>query len=108
MVQGTPEVSVPFEEPLVRRITDALGIDRGCLRDDCPVAVASAGHSKIMVGINSEPLLHSLRPNMHQLADISAEVGCNGYYVFTLNPDADVLVHGRMFAPAIGIQEDKK
>ncbi len=106
MTQGTPEVSVPFEEPLVRRIAEALGIDRKDMRGDCPVAVASAGHSKIMVGINSEPLLHSLRPNMDQLADISAEVGCNGYYVFTLDPEADVLVHGRMFAPAIGIQED--
>ena len=68
MTQGTPEVSVPFEEPLVRRIAEALGIDRKDMRGDCPVAVASAGHSKIMVGINSEPLLHSLRPNMDQLA----------------------------------------
>jgi PhzF family phenazine biosynthesis protein len=59
-----------------------------------------------MVGINSESLLHSLQPDMDKLAEISAEVGCNGYYVFTLHPENDVLVHGRMFAPAIGIQED--
>ena len=106
MTQGTPEVSEPFAEPLVTRIAEALGISREDMRDDCPVAVASAGHSKIMVGIRSEALLHSLKPNMDQLSDISAEVGCNGYYVFTLDPEADVLVHGRMFAPAIGIQED--
>ena len=106
MTQGKPEVSEPFAEPLVKRIAEALGIDRRDMRDDCPVAVASAGHSKIMVGIISEALLHSLKPNMDQLADISAEAGCNGYYVFTLDPEADILVHGRMFAPAIGIQED--
>ncbi|MCR4690541.1 MAG: PhzF family isomerase [Lachnospiraceae bacterium] len=106
MTQGKPEVSKPFEESLVGRIADALGIDRGCLREDCPVAIASAGHSKIMVGIDSEALLHSLKPNMDKLTEISLEVGCNGYYVFTLDPDADVLVHGRMFAPAIGILED--
>ena len=106
MTQGTPEVSTPFEEPIVKRIAEALGIDREHFRNDCPVAIASAGHSKIMVGIDSEELLHSLKPNMDKLSDISAEVGCNGYYVFTLDPDADVLVHGRMFAPAIGIQED--
>lgn len=43
---------------------------------------------------------------MTALAAISAEVGCNGYYVFTLSPEEKVLVHGRMFAPAIGITED--
>ena len=43
---------------------------------------------------------------MGELAVISADVGCGGYYVFTLNPEDDVLVHGRMFAPAIGISED--
>lgn len=59
-----------------------------------------------MVGIKSNSQLHSLKPNMDKLSAISTEVGCNGYYVFTLNPDEDVLVHGRMFAPAIGIFED--
>jgi len=43
---------------------------------------------------------------MDELSAISSQVGCNGYYVFTLHPDEDVLVHGRMFAPAIGISED--
>ena len=34
-------------------------------------------------------------------------IKCNGYYVFTVDSeDSDVLVHGRMFAPAIGINED--
>ncbi|BAL83664.1 putative phenazine biosynthesis PhzC/PhzF family protein [Selenomonas ruminantium subsp. lactilytica TAM6421] len=106
MTQGKPEVSEPFPEPLVKRIAEALGIAQDSLRKDCPVAIASAGHSKIMVGINSESLLHSLKPDMDKLTEISAEVDCNGYYVFTLHPDAEVLVHGRMFAPAIGIQED--
>ena len=106
MTQGKPEISLPFAEPLVNRIAQALGIDRGRLREDCPVAIASAGHSKIMVGVDSEALLHSLRPNMELLTELSREAGCNGYYVFTLDPAAEVLVHGRMFAPAIGIPED--
>ncbi len=59
-----------------------------------------------MVGIDPVELLHSLKPKMDKLTEISSEVGCNGYYVFTLNPGADILVHGRMFAPAIGIMED--
>lgn len=106
MTQGTPEVSVPFDELTVKKIAAALGITVNDIRDDCPVVIASAGHSKIMVGIKSNVQLNGLRPNMDELSAISAEVGCNGYYVFTLNPDEDVLVHGRMFAPAIGISED--
>lgn len=106
MTQGTPEVGMPFEPPIVKRIAAALGLEENEIREDCPVAVASAGHSKIMVGIKSETRLHGLKPDMGTLAAISAEVGCGGYYVFTLNTEDDVLVHGRMFAPAIGISED--
>ena len=106
MTQGTPEVSRPFDLGTVEKIADALGIKVNDIRDDCPVAIASAGHSKIMIGIKSNDQLHNLRPNLEKLSAISATVGCNGYYVFTLNVGEDVLVHGRMFAPAIGIPED--
>lgn len=106
MTQGTPEVSIPFESSVIEKITEALGIKTSDIREDCPVAIASAGHSKVMVGIKTNRQLHSLSPNMDKLSAISAEVNCNGFYVFTLNPDDDVLVHGRMFAPAIGIFED--
>ena len=106
MTQGRPEVGRPFALSVVQRITAALGIRPEDIRADCPVAIASAGHSKIMVGIQSNRQLHGLRPNPDMLSAISAEVDCNGYYVFTLNPDEPVLVHGRMFAPAIGIPED--
>ena len=106
MTQGTPEVSAPFGQKIVSRITAALGIRDEDLRVDCPVAIASAGHSKVMVGIKSLELLHHLTPDLPTLSSISAEIGCNGYYVFTLHPDEEILVHGRMFAPAIGIAED--
>lgn len=106
MTQGSPEVSEPFVSDIVNRIVRALGITINDIREDCPIATSSAGHSKIMVGIKENSQLHSLKPNMEELSAISAEVGCNGYYVFTLNPEEEVLVHGRMFAPAIGIAED--
>jgi PhzF family phenazine biosynthesis protein len=38
---------------------------------------------------------------------LSNNINCKGYYVFTVDPqDSDILIHGRMFAPAIGINED--
>ncbi len=106
MTQGTPEVGSPFSTEITKEIANAIGISLHDIRKDCPVCIASAGHSKIMVGINDTEMLHGLKPNMEELSAISNKVGCNGYYVFTLNPTEEILVHGRMFAPAIGISED--
>ncbi len=106
MTQAEPYVSEPFDRETVRDIAAALGLPEGALREDCPIAIASAGHSKIMVGIKDLETLHSLLPNDAALTAISGKTGCNGFYVFTLHPEEDVLVHGRMFAPAIGIRED--
>ena len=106
MTQAEPFVSDPFEKELTHAIAHALGILPEDIREDCPVSIASAGHSKIMVGIKNRSLLDNLNPNDAELTEISRIVGCNGYYVFTLSPSEEVLVHGRMFAPAIGIRED--
>ena len=106
MTQAEPFVGDPFDNEMTGRIAHALGILPEDIREDCPVSIASAGHSKIMVGIKSRSLLDKLNPNDAELIGISHDVGCNGYYVFTLSPSEDILVHGRMFAPAIGIRED--
>lgn len=84
----------------------ALGISVNDLRTDCPICIASTGHSKVMIGIHDISLLHRLNPNMELLTKVSNMIGCNGFYVFTLHKDEVILVHGRMFAPAIGIIED--
>jgi PhzF family phenazine biosynthesis protein len=59
-----------------------------------------------MIGIRSLDRLHSLQPDLPKLAEISRRIRCNGYYVFVMTPSDEYLVHGRMFAPAIGIAED--
>jgi len=59
-----------------------------------------------MVPLRNLSDLHRLQPNMDSLKNISRQTGCNGFYTFTLDPREDVLVHGRMFAPTIGIPED--
>ena len=106
MTQGTPVVSEDLGGEVRNRIADALGISTDDTCREYPVAISSTGHSKVMVPICSNQLLHSLKPDLQKLTEISSVIGCNGYYVFTLNPGEDVLVHGRMFAPAIGIAED--
>lgn len=106
MTQGKPVVSEALNDDIRSQIADALGISYDDICKEYPVAIASTGHSKIMIPIYSNEILHGLKPDLQKLMEISRQVGCNGYYVFTLNPKEDILVHGRMFAPAIGISED--
>lgn len=107
MTQGAIEFGEPFEAALVDQILAALGLPLGARDQRYPIQIVSTGHSKVMVGIDSRDTLNALAPDMARLSEISGRIGCNGYFVFTLAADApDILAHGRMFAPAIGIPED--
>ncbi len=107
MTQGSFSLEPAFEPSIKQRIVNALGIKKEDLNENCPIQIASTGHSKVMIGINSRTLLNDLAPDFTALAHLSQEIKCNGYFVFTFDSDdRDVLTYGRMFAPAIGIQED--
>ncbi len=107
MTQGKVEFSQPFIGEVRKEIIKALGLKEEELDSRCPIQIVSTGHSKVMVGINSRNTLDRLVPHMDKLAELSKEIGCNGYFVFTLYSQVkNVLTHGRMFAPAIGINED--
>lgn len=107
MTQGELTLSKALDEVVSARIENALGLSRADRDGRCPMQIASTGHSKVMVGITSRRVLNGLSPNMLELSAISREIGCNGYFVFTLDSDdPGILCHGRMFAPAIGIAED--
>ena len=85
----------------------ALGLSFTNLNVACPIKIASTGHSKVMIGIKSRKKLNDLTPNHPQLKELSKRINCNGYFVFTFDaPEKDILTYGRMFAPAIGINED--
>lgn len=106
MVQGAFELSPPLRTDAVAVLLDALGLNQGDLDERCPIQIASTGHSKVMVGIQSGDKLNSIDPNLSMLADLSKQIQCNGYFVFTFDTDDDCLTTGRMFAPGIGIAED--
>jgi PhzF family phenazine biosynthesis protein len=107
MTQGKIEFSEPIVGQEKKDIVAALGLNQEDLDQRCPIQIVSTGHSKVMIGINSRRKLDSLVPDMVSLSKLSALIGCNGYFVFTLDAEMPgVLTHGRMFAPAIGIVED--
>lgn len=107
MTQGEFELSPKFNSENTNNLVDALGISISDLNKTCPVQIASAGHSKVMVGINSKKTLDSLEPDFNKLRILSERINCNGYYIFTFDSNSkEILSFGRMFAPAIGINED--
>ncbi len=107
MTQGAVEFSEPFAPAQVEELSAALRLPANSLDERCPIQIVSTGHSKVLIGIRSRDTLDLLKPDLARLVEISHRIGCNGYFVFTLDSEmSDVLARGRMFAPAIGIPED--
>ncbi|MCC9066151.1 PhzF family isomerase [Flavobacterium piscisymbiosum] len=107
MTQGSFELSETFNSVLSQKMITALGLEKSDLDKTCPIQIASTGHSKVMIGIKSRAKLNNLSPNYNDLTHLSKEINCNGYFVFTFDSDdKGILTYGRMFAPAIGINED--
>ncbi|MGN7760793.1 PhzF family isomerase [Paenibacillus sp. 22594] len=107
MTQGGIEFSRPFSNGDRDQLMKALGLQAEDMDPRCPIQIVSTGHSKVMIGIKSRHTLDRLLPDMRALTALSSGIGCNGYFVFTLDSEMDgILTHGRMFAPAIGIDED--
>lgn len=107
MTQGVIEFGNTIDGEIKRTLLSALGLLDSDMDRRCPIQIVSTGHSKVMIGINNRSKLNTLSPDMQQLKMLSDKISCNGYFVFTFDsPNKEILTHGRMFAPAIGINED--
>ena len=106
MTQGAVEISLPITGQTRDDILNAIDLSDSDIDDRCPMQIASTGSSKVMIGIKSREKLNSLTPDLGSLTNISRTIGSNGYFVFTFDSDNNILTHGRMFAPAMGIPED--
>ncbi|OYR44976.1 PhzF family phenazine biosynthesis protein [Halorubrum sp. Hd13] len=111
MRQNPPTVEAVDETELdADRLGDALGIDPAALRDvgaDLPVAVASTGLPWLVVPVNFLERLGEAEPDAAAVEDISNAHDAAGIYAFTFDAiDAASTLHGRAFAPAVGVAED--
>lgn len=105
MEQGPISFSEPFGTEVRRRIAHGLGLAEHDLDETKPVQIVSTGHSKVMVPLRADVALDALAPDLGELAALSADIGCNGFFPFLVRP-GEAATDGRMFAPAIGIPED--
>lgn len=111
MRQNPPTVErVPEAELGADRLGDALGIDPAALRDvgaDLPVAVASTGLPWLVVPVNFLERLGEAEPDAAAIEEISNAYDAAGIYAFTFDAlEAESTLHGRAFAPAVGVAED--
>ncbi|MBU5484454.1 PhzF family isomerase [Clostridium sp. MSJ-11] len=107
MTQGKIEFGATIDGENKKELLAALNIGNNDLLENYEIQIVSTGHSKVMVGIKSIETLNTLEPDYDALSRLSKIIKCNGYYVFVVNSqDSDILIQGRMFAPAIGINED--
>lgn len=106
MTQAKSSVQKPLPEEIQNEILNALGITSAQRNLKFPMAIASTGAPKVMIAINEQTVLNDLKPDLEALKNITSKINCNGYFVFTFTPHQDVLIHGRMFSPANGINED--
>ena len=107
MTQGKIEFGKIIDGINKEELLKALKIKESDLLDDYKIQIVSTGHSKVMIGIKSIETLNTLQPDYSALSKLSEVIKCNGYYIFTTDSkESDILIHGRMFAPSIGINED--
>jgi PhzF family phenazine biosynthesis protein len=105
--QSTPPLGRELNDRERLAVLDALALATDDLDTRCPLRIAGASSTRLLIGVRgTEPLKH-LKPDMTRLTTLSAQIGAAGYFVFALTPnDEDHLTESRMFCPALGIAED--
>ncbi len=92
------------------RLASALGIEPATLADigsDLPLATASTGLGFLVVPVNFLSALSEADPDLGAIEALTDELDVTGLYAFTFDTlEGDSTLHGRMFAPAIGVDED--
>lgn len=92
------------------RVATALGADPATLTDvgaDLPLATASTGLGFLVVPVNFLEAVSGLDPEMDAIAELAETLDVTGVYAFTFDAlAAESTLHGRMFAPAAGVDED--
>lgn len=107
MTQGEVTFSEVLPDKIKSKTLLAMGLSPSEIDERCPLQIVSTGSPKVIIGLKTKEILNSLRPRFLDLAEISSEIDCGGYFVFTMSSGTgNILTHGRMFAPAIGIPED--
>jgi PhzF family phenazine biosynthesis protein len=88
-------------------VLDALALSTQDIDPRCPMRIAGASSTRLMIGVRGPQQLKQMKPDFARLNTLSAQLGASGHFVFTLNSQHEgCLTESRMFCPALGIPED--
>ncbi|MEO7774631.1 MAG: PhzF family phenazine biosynthesis isomerase [Steroidobacteraceae bacterium] len=104
--QPPPLLGGAPEPTMLASVLQGLGLRPEQLDSRCPPQFAGANNARLLLGVDNGASIAALRPDLAQLAQISAAGGAAGYFIFTLAPQTRSDVESRMFCPALGINED--
>lgn len=92
------------------RLADVLGLTETAFAGvgmDLPVARASTGMPFLIVPVNYFEQLGDVTPDLGAIERLCDEHDAAGLYAFTFDTlDRESTVHGRLFAPNVGVDED--
>lgn len=89
------------------RLASALGLTTDDFANDLPIERAIVGVNHVLVPIRSLEAIERAVPQPDLLAALNLPEEHPGCFLFTLErPESGADIHGRMFAPAMGITED--
>ena len=92
------------------RVADTLGVNVAALEGmaaDLPLAVASVGVDFLVVPISYLQDVARADPNPADVEELTESVDADGIHLITFDTlDPKSTVHGRVFAPGIGVPED--
>jgi trans-2,3-dihydro-3-hydroxyanthranilate isomerase len=100
---------VPHFEPWqgdADRLASALGLSPDDFDDTLPIERAIVGVNHVLVPIRSLGAIGRARPESDLLEALNLPGEHPGCFLFTLDVTETADIHGRMFAPAMGIGED--
>lgn len=96
-----------IDADILSELLAALNITSDDLNHTYPVILASPGAERFLVGLQSPDTLKTLKPDISRVRKLCERNNAIGCFVYTIDPESSsTQAHGRMFAPAIGIDED--
>lgn len=117
-VQSLPDGSFAISQPPpvlarhpasqeIQALLPLLGLTEQDLDNTCPARIAGTASTRLLLALRDVAALDAVRPDLPRLAARSAELGAQGYFLFTrTGVPLGCLTESRMFCPALGIDED--
>ena len=107
MTQGTPEMGDILSPEHEKEALAALGVSAADRDGALPVQFSTTGHGKVIIALNNTMTLDKITPDFAALKVLTKKIGHTGYFALVImDDDFPYKTQGRMFAPAIGINED--